>query len=268
MTEAALKEAEQMPLIQQPGQSGAMQAFTPAQMIQVALEKEAGMETIERLLAVQERWEAGEARKAFVRAMANFKAGAPSISKNRKVRYENRNNGVTSYDHASLDHILDTVGPEMSRAGLSHSWRTEQRDGFIYVTCRLTHELGHFEETTLFGMPDNSGGKNAVQAVGSTVSYLQRYTFLAVAGLATGDMDDDGQGAAPASGSQQQNQEQESAPDFYPKEAFKENLPKWKKLVESGKKTPNAVLTTIGSKARLTEQQRQQILNLGKGSNQ
>ncbi len=265
MTDAALKEAEQMPLIQQPGQSGAMQAFTPAQMIQVALEKEAGMETIERLLAVQERWEAGEARKAFVRAMANFKASAPSISKNRKVRYENRNNGVTSYDHASLDHILDTVSPEMSRAGLSHSWRTEQRDNLIHVTCRLTHELGHFEETTLFGMPDNSGGKNAVQAVGSTVSYLQRYTFLAVTGLATGDMDDDGQGAAPTVEAQEQGQ---AEPETYPEEAFKANFPKWKKLVESGKKTPNAILVTIGSKAKVTEQQRQQILNLGEGSSQ
>ena len=40
--------------------------------------------------------------------------------------------------------------------------------------------------------PDDSGGKNAIQSIGSTVSYLQRYTILALAGLATREMDDDG----------------------------------------------------------------------------
>lgn len=265
MTEAALKEAEQMPLIQQQGQSGAMQAFTPGHMIQIALEKEAGMETLERLLAVQERWEMNEARKAFAKAKARFKAEAPSVSKNRRVRFENRTGGFTDYAHASLDHILDTVCPVMSKYGLSHSWETEQREGLIFVTCRLEHELGHGVETTLFGPPDTSGGKNTVQAIGSTTAYLERYTFLAVTGLATGDMDDDGQGAAPAAEGQKQKPDE---PETYPEEAFKTNFPKWKKLVESGKKTPNAILVTIGSKAKVTEQQRQQILNLGEGSSQ
>src|SRR5207245_959863 len=36
--------------------------------------------------------------------------------------------------------------------------------------------------------------KNAVQAVGSTVSYLQRYTLLAGTGMAAADQDDDGRG--------------------------------------------------------------------------
>jgi hypothetical protein len=39
---------------------------------------------------------------------------------------------------------------------------------------------------------DQSGGKNAIQARGSTVTYLQRYTLLSAFGLVAADEDDDG----------------------------------------------------------------------------
>lgn len=39
---------------------------------------------------------------------------------------------------------------------------------------------------------DPSGSKNAIQAIGSAVSYLRRYTLLGVLGMATSDGDSDG----------------------------------------------------------------------------
>jgi hypothetical protein len=60
------------------------------------------------------------------------------------------------------------------------------------VTCRISHEKGHFEETSISAMADDSGAKNPIQAVGSTISYLQRYSCLALTGLATYDQDNDG----------------------------------------------------------------------------
>jgi hypothetical protein len=51
---------------------------------------------------------------------------------------------------------------------------------------------GHHEETTLSSSPDDSGGKNSIQAIGSAVTYLQRYTLLALTGLATREQDNDG----------------------------------------------------------------------------
>jgi hypothetical protein len=38
--------------------------------------------------------------------------------------------------------------------------------------------------------PDTSGSKNPIQAIGSTQSYLERYTALALLGIATKDMPD------------------------------------------------------------------------------
>ena len=60
------------------------------------------------------------------------------------------------------------------------------------VTCKITHVKGHSEETTLSAPSDTSGSKNAIQAIGSTITYLERYTLLALTGLATSEMDDDG----------------------------------------------------------------------------
>ena len=54
--------------------------------------------------------------------------------------------------------------------------------------------MGHFETTSLTAAGDQSGGKNAIQALGSTISYLERYTILALTGLSTHEMDDDAKG--------------------------------------------------------------------------
>ena len=40
---------------------------------------------------------------------------------------------------------------------------------------------------------DTSGSKNAIQAMGSTVQYLRRYTLESVLGIATSSIDVDGQ---------------------------------------------------------------------------
>lgn len=170
-------------------------SMSPAmRMVMTAVANNAPIETVERLIALQERMEANEARKAFVAAMAEFKAALPRIEKNKKVGFESRNkDNSIQYWHATLDNVCSIVDPLLSQVGLSYRWVTEQVDGGkICVTCVVRHALGHSEENSLQAGADNSGTKNAIQAVGSTVSYLERYTLLAALGLATSDQDDDG----------------------------------------------------------------------------
>ena len=158
---------------------------TPGSLLQTALEHGAGVEQLERLLALQERWDATQARIAYVKAMAAFKADPPRIIKDKHV-----NAGRASYSHASLAHIINEVTPALSARGLHAAWTTGQDKIAITVSCTLTHEQGHCESVSLCGPPDNSGAKNPIQQVGSTVTYLQRYTLLALLGLATEDNDD------------------------------------------------------------------------------
>ena len=181
--------------IEQPGSSAVAprQAITPMEMLQIAVEQGADLDKLTKLMDLQERWEANEARKAFVAAVAEFKADPPKVTRNKHVRYETSSKKDTEYDHATLDNVIAAIGPAMSRCGLSHRWETQQLDGgMIRVTCVLTHVMGHSERTTLQGGADQSGGKNNIQAIGSTVTYLQRYTLLAAVGLAATDADSDG----------------------------------------------------------------------------
>lgn len=164
-------------------------APTPVELLRIAVSQNADIDKLTKLMDLQERWEANEARKAFVSAMNDFKAAPPVITKNKDVAF-----GQTRYSHATLDHVCDAVTKGLSEHGISHRWKVDQSTEWITVTCVLTHALGHSEETTLKGAPDNSGSKNSIQAVGSTVTYLQRYTLLAATGLAAGGLDNDGRG--------------------------------------------------------------------------
>lgn len=167
-------------------------AVTPMEMIDRALANGSGVEVIERLMALQERWEANAGRKAFDHAIAAAKAAIPPIIKNREVEFTS-SKGRTNYKHEDLAQIAKTVDPILASHGLSYRFRTQQADGgIITVTCILSHRGGYSEETSLSGGRDDTGNKNNFQAVGSAVTYLQRYTLKAALGLAAAHDDDGG----------------------------------------------------------------------------
>jgi len=170
---------------------------TPATVLDLAIEKGASLEQLEKFMELKIKWEEREAKKAYHEAMAAFKLNPPDIEKDKTVSYNVQGKGTTTYKHATLANVTSKINAGLSKHGLSAAWETKQTNGTISVICKITHILGHSEETTLTASPDLSGSKNAIQAIGSSISYLQRYTLLALAGLATHDMDDDGAGSEP-----------------------------------------------------------------------
>ena len=173
----------------------AVAPLTPNEMILAAVNGKADLDKVKQLMEMQRDFESNEARKAYYRAMAEFKANAPRIEKDKQVAF-NTSAGKTSYKHASLANVVDKITPVLSQFGLSASWRTKQ-NGKIVVACRITHVLGHSEETELAADADTTGSKNPIQAIGSAVTYLQRYTLLTMLGLAAEEVqpDDDGRAA-------------------------------------------------------------------------
>lgn len=167
------------------GNSSPMEAMT------MALSQGADLEKLEKMLELQERWEQNEAKKAYTQAMAEFKADPPKINKDKHVDFKTQK-GRTSYDHASLGNVTSKINTSLASHGLTAAWKTDQNQGGITVTCTITHKLGYSESTSLTAGAETSGTKNNIQAIGSTITYLQRYTLLALTGLATHDQDDDG----------------------------------------------------------------------------
>ena len=157
-------------------------AMTPMAMLSQAVARGASLEMVSKLMDLQERVERGQARRDFDEAIAAAKAEIRPVARNAT--------GHNSKKYANFAAYAKEVDPVLARHGLSYRFRTEQ-DGAIKVTCVLSHKNGHSEENSLSGPADTSGNKNNIQAIGSTLTYLQRYTLTQALGLAASD-DDDG----------------------------------------------------------------------------
>lgn len=168
---------------------------TPADLILYAMKNGGTIAEIREFMLLKREFDADEARKAFVADMAEFKKSPPEIVKDKIVGYKNKDGSVTGYMHATIGNVTEAVVAGLAANGFSHRWTIDQSGANITVTCVLTHKMGHSESTPMTAQKDDSGKKNAIQQVASTITYLQRYTLLAATGVATKDQaDDDGAG--------------------------------------------------------------------------
>lgn len=162
------------------------QEISPMALIQIAVSQGADIERLAKLMELQERWEANQARKAFGVAFSDFKSEAVTIVKNVTVK----DGPLKGKKYADLFGVVDAVTPVMSRHGLSHSWKlTKDEPTWMEVTCTIRHILGHSESVSMGAAPDTGPGRNAIQARGSSKSYLERYTLLAAVGMAAESVD-------------------------------------------------------------------------------
>lgn len=162
---------------------------SPAELIQLAITNKVDLIQAEKLLELQAKFEANEARKAYHRAMSEFKANPLIVTKDKL----NKQYGSM---YTSLSNLVNTVNPLLSKHNLSARWDIEQ-NGIIKVICRITHVLGHSETASMSALEDKSGSKNPIQQIKSTITYLKSVTFESICGLASTDanVDDDGAGS-------------------------------------------------------------------------
>jgi hypothetical protein len=169
----------------------AVTTLTPVTILEQAVKTGANVDVIEKLMGLQERWERHQAEKAFRAALSEAKADFPEVLKTGKV---DQGKGRPSYKYEKLGNICAAVDEPLHGRGLYYNWRTEsEANGRVKVTCILSHEQGFSEESFLTAPPDTTGAKNPVQSIGSTVTYLKRYTLEAALGI-TATEDDDGRG--------------------------------------------------------------------------
>lgn len=152
---------------------------------------------LQHLLELRERHEAVEARKAFVTAMNEFKAHPPVLEKVKKVDFSSKGGTRVHYNYAPLDHISKVLGEALSRHNLSFRWNVRQVERQVDVSCVLQHSGGHSESVTMTAGTHDDDRMNAIQRLGSTITYLERYTLLAATGMATQEQDDDARATPP-----------------------------------------------------------------------
>lgn len=173
----------------------ALATLDPQGLIAKALESNAGIDTLERLFTLAKDMRAWQAREVFYRQKALFHARCPVIPKGRTARIQTRTGPGFEYDYAGLSDILKLTMPLLSELGFSVRWNAKLENHAVVVTCFLSHEAGHMEDSgplvmPVAGGPDDGRGATPQQRVGSSMSYGRRYSFCAVTGVVPEDDED------------------------------------------------------------------------------
>lgn len=153
-------------------------------LIRLALDK--GQNPTE-LYAIMREERAAKAVQAFARAKWEFLGKCQRIIEPRKGGGITKSGAKFEFPYADLCDILDQTLPILQELGFSHGFTlVVLNDGKQYQRCNFRHAGGHCETADVPYMPDTGGHMNAVQQVGSGLTYSMRYALLAALGLPTG----------------------------------------------------------------------------------
>jgi hypothetical protein len=146
---------------------------------------------LEKLLELQAKWEANDARKKFFRALAGFQAEMPPVFKSKQE-------STGKYRYAAYEDIMRVARPIMQKHGLSVSFSQSETVDALTVECRVSHIEGH-SEVMPFTVPKDGplmtkdGRKitSGAQAQGNANSYARRYCLCNALDIVVSGDDDD-----------------------------------------------------------------------------
>lgn len=145
----------------------------------------------------------GELAAALAKAQAQIKA----------AKKDTKNDFLKS-SYADLASVWDSCREALSANGLSITQLPQYNDGTVVVTCLLMHASGEWIESVLSAPLGEGKGLSDLQLIGKAITYLRRYTLMAMVGVAPED--DDGN-TAEDTASQFSQREEAPRPDFAPK---------------------------------------------------
>lgn len=157
-----------------------------------ATDESVDVDKMERLLAMQEKVLADESRRQYFEALRGFQADCPQLTRGSVIPGKRT---ATIGRYCKFEDMMKIVRPVMNRYGFGEQFDTKQNEAgqITAVVCTLSHTGGHSEQSTFPVTPDQSGAKNAIQAIGSALSYGKRYALGSALGLVFTNEDSDGQ---------------------------------------------------------------------------
>ena len=183
----------------------------------LATNPQLNIEVFDRLLTSRRQEEDRAAERAFNLAMSVAKGELQPVLKTRDVDYPSKKEGGgrTKYKYESFADVAKVVDPVFAAHGLAYRFAVEQQGDMAKVTCIVSHSDGYSDRVRLESKVDpGNTGMSWVQALGTVLTYLQRYSLRAAIGLAAG-IDDDGRtgGASPKISIEQANELQKLIDD-------------------------------------------------------
>lgn len=160
---------------------------SPADLILEAVKGKISIEHMDKLLEIQLKWQADQARKKYNQHMVNVQKAIPLIAKTLE-------NPQTHSKYASLEEVICKTKSIYTEEGFSisfHEGETEKAD-HIRVCADVLHSGGH-KETYHYDIPLDGvglkGNPNMTKIHGraSSVSYGRRYLMCMIWNIPTGD---------------------------------------------------------------------------------
>lgn len=192
------KQAELSPVVELearpsvPAVSGNATADLVQMIERLAANPDVDVAKLEKLIAMKERVDARDAEAAFNAAFLALQQDIPEITEKGQIKDKF---GNVQSRYALNEDIQKVLRPILKKHGFTLSFRTEWPAAtLVKVVGILTHNDGHARTSEFQSAADGSGSKNAIQALGSAVSYGHRYTTIDLLNLTSRGRDDDGQG--------------------------------------------------------------------------
>ena len=142
---------------------------------------------LRELIDMQREMLREQARIQFEADFVEMQKELPIIAEKGEIKV----NGSIRSKFARHEDITEIVRPILAKWGFSLRHKNEQHDKTMTITAILSHRSGHQATDTFTCSPDNSGGKNDVQAMGSTREYGRRYTTESILNIVTRGQDTD-----------------------------------------------------------------------------
>lgn len=147
-------------------------------IVAAASDPNVDVQKLEKLIDMQERWQRLQAESEFNQAFSVMQGELPTVVE--------KGRGDKQMAYAPIEDVMEAVRPVLQKHGFSVSHQTEwpqDRKGTVRIVGILSHRLGHSRTSVFESQADNSGSKNAIQALGSTITYGRRYTLNDLLGI-------------------------------------------------------------------------------------
>lgn len=153
-------------------------------LVEKAIDKNCPVELVETLLGWADTQRRAAAKRCFETAIGKARSAFPPLIKDISAGER--------YKYVDMRQIQLAIDEPLAKHGFSYYWLTAVDDGEIQVTCIVSHVDGHERQSSFSAAPDTSGNKMLIQAQGSSMTYCERYSLMAVLGLAAGTDTDAG----------------------------------------------------------------------------
>ena len=169
-----------------------VESKSPNQMIQLAIESNADLDKLEKVLELSERYEANEARKVFASEFAVVQAEIGAVVKTKK-------NPQTNSSYAGLDEVIGMAKPVYTKQGFSIIYYEGEAKlaEDVRLCADVLHKAGH-QKTYHLDVPLGGVGikgnvnMTKIHAKATSITYARRYLLCMIWNIPT--QDDDGNG--------------------------------------------------------------------------